>query len=257
MKTTAQIIDYLDGELSGKELENFLQNVNKDTELKEILNLHKEVDSMLKDKTALSFFEKLDEGYYHYISYKQKNDNSPPFIKNISKMRFIHMIKYAAAILIVAGLGTVLLLVNKKHYSSNQLYSMYYKPYDADIINRSAKISSNKILEGITYYQKGFYDEAYSIFSSLFEQNNTCMEALFYKALSSIGMENYEEAIQSLQILIENGNSAYTTHADWYLGLCYLKLNQTEKAVTVFNTLKDSTSHFYSVKAKEMLKKIK
>ena len=256
MKTTAQIIDYLDGKLSGKELENFLLKIETDSELKELVYLHKEVDTVLADKAALNYYEKLEKGYMNYMQ-SEEILNPTTIQRNYSRFRLNPLYKYAAVGLLLIGIGMTFILVKRKQYSPSQLYSMYYQPYDTDITIRSSSVSNSKILEGITLYQKGQYEKANEIFVKIIAEDNESMEACFYQSLSLIELERYDEAIKSLQVILESDNSAYTSHADWYLSLCYLKLNKTDQAISILQVLRDSTSHYYSIKAKEMLRKMK
>lgn len=253
MKITAKITNYLDGKLSGKELDVFLQEVKNNPELRELLYLHKEVDAAIKDKDAQRLREKLDKAYMDFIASEKASHKQKKTATGIIRLK--KYIKYAAVIAFLFA-GTFYLIINRKKLTPGQLYSMYYQPYETDVTIRSTDSETSKILEGIKLCQQGNYDEANKNFSEVLESNANCMEAHFYKAMSLMEMQKYEEAVRSLHIILEDDQSAYTTHADWYLGLCYLKMNKKDKAIRVFTIISDSTSHYYSVKACELLEKI-
>lgn len=253
MKTTAQILNYLDGTLGGNELTDFLQLMERNAEIKELVALHKEVDKALKDKAAISLREKLNQAYNEFMSRSGEETSSETKTRRITFKPFF---KYAAAILLVLGTGITYLIIKHKTYAPDQLYSMYYQPYETDIIIRSTDSGNTELMTGIEKYQNGEYSTANEIFTQLIQAGDAPEETHFFNALTLIGMENYEEAITNLEIVIRNKSTAYTTHADWYLGLCYLRLEEKEKAITIFRVLCDSTSHYYSTKAKEILNKM-
>lgn len=253
MKITAKITNYLDGKLSGKELDVFLQEVKNNPELSELLSLHKEVDAAIKDKDAQRMREKLDKAYIDFIASENASHKQKKTATGIIRLK--KYIKYAAVIALLFS-GTMYLIITRNKLSPNQLYSIYYQPYETDIAIRSTDLEKSKILEGVYLYQQGNYNEANKNFSEVVKSNPNCMEAYFYKAMSLMELQKYEEVAHSLHIILENDQSAYTTHADWYLGLCYLKMNKKNKAIRIFSIISDSTAHYYSVKAQELLEKI-
>ena len=77
----------------------------------------------------------------------------------------------------------------------------------------------------------------------------------FYSGVCYIELEQYSEAIESFEYIINDNDNLLVEQAKWYLGLIYLMNNQKNKAIDQFEKISDSTS-FYSNQAKEILKSI-
>ena len=55
--------------------------------------------------------------------------------------------------------------------------------------------------------------------------------------------------------IIEDNDNLFVDQAEWYLGLCYLKLNDTEKAIIQFSKISQSNST-YKIRSEEIIKNI-
>jgi len=65
----------------------------------------------------------------------------------------------------------------------------------------------------------------------------------------------YHEAASSFLYIIKQPDNELIYQSEWYLGLCYLKTNETDKAFTQFKKITRSNS-IYKEKAEDILKKI-
>jgi tetratricopeptide (TPR) repeat protein len=67
--------------------------------------------------------------------------------------------------------------------------------------------------------------------------------------------QNFKEAIDAFKHY--NENDIFIGYANWYTGLCYLKLNDRKNAVTYFEKTTVIGSREYKQKAREILEKLK
>ncbi|MBN1252873.1 MAG: hypothetical protein JXR51_07560 [Bacteroidales bacterium] len=72
--------------------------------------------------------------------------------------------------------------------------------------------------------------------------------------MTLIENEKYQKAIDEFNYLIINYDN-YNIESRWYLALCYLKLEKTEKAKILFKELSLS-KNYYQKSALKILKKI-
>ena len=104
-------------------------------------------------------------------------------------------------------------------------------------------------------FQNKKYKEASSLFSLYLNKNKTDESIIFYNGISLMKSDQPEEAIHAFESLISpiqrvfNAQLAYTK---WYLSLCYLDTEQTNKALPLLVSLEENDNQFNS-KAKQLL----
>ena len=69
--------------------------------------------------------------------------------------------------------------------------------------------------------------------------------------------DNYRIVINLLEQISTSVDNNYRDDANWYLSLCYLKLQKTEKALTYLERLQANPQNKYYERTKNILKGIK
>jgi tetratricopeptide (TPR) repeat protein len=246
-----RIEKYLDGELQGFELANFEAELKTNVELSDQLKLHIEVDNAIKNNDIA-------------LLKKQLMDiHSSLFIKKKITKEFIHKLNngwylMAASIILVALIGTIyLVLLKSSTYSNSDLYNKYYEPYEVVINVRSGNIESNNMfIQALQKYQSKDYTAALSIFEKIIETDSTNAACNFYGGISFMETSKYLKASKSFSSVIRQNDNLFIEQAEWYLGLCYLKINKTSSAKAIFTKIADSKS-FYQDKANSLIKNLK
>lgn len=102
-------------------------------------------------------------------------------------------------------------------------------------------------------YDAGKYNEAYS----LLNQNPTIDKVIsqFYKGILAMELRKYEEAIHCLEFVQDQQVFENYTITQWYLGLAYLKTNQSAKAKETFAKIANHDI-FRQQDAKRIVKRI-
>jgi tetratricopeptide (TPR) repeat protein len=121
---------------------------------------------------------------------------------------------------------------------NDRLYRQYYTPMeDASLISRGGESNFNTDFNrALNLYSEGDYSDAASEFSELAERDPSQAESALFLSLSNMGAGNYEESAKLLESFLTRFN-AYQPEAKWYLSLCYLKLDQPDKAIPLLAEL--------------------
>ena len=82
------------------------------------------------------------------------------------------------------------------------------------------------------------------------------MAANLYSGISLMETEKYLKASKSFQTIITNNNNLFIEQSKWYLAMCYIRMNNTNKAKTILNELVNEDS-FYKKPARKVLKELK
>ena len=245
-KSRHLISKYLDGELSSVELSRFEEVLEKDQVLQSELELYKEVEEALSDTEVLNLRAQLELIHEEYT----------PRIERIKERTTKKVFKYAiaAGIAMAVSLGTYGLFFN--HASGNRIVSQFYKPYDVTLVNRSENTSLDMVLkEGLMYYENEEYTKAIPLFNKVLKMNPKNIASNLYAGISQFEIHQYEDANASFNNVIQHNDNLYIEQADWYLGFCYLMMNEREKAIVQFTKLKDGDG-IYRKDARKILKSI-
>jgi tetratricopeptide (TPR) repeat protein len=248
MKRDRHIIQkYLDHDLSSKDMKRFEADLEASPELQSDLFLHKEIDEALADADVLSFRDQL-------TGLRKETKQSEE--KKKSSVRFTKPWHYAAtaavALILAIGLASVL----DRPLSNKDILKKYYKPYEVALINRSNNTQLDLILRHAEQlYLEGDFAEAVIYFEKVLTEQPDQIATNLYSGISYFELERYKDAGKSLNKVIEHNDNLYVEQAEWYLGLCFLATNETERARRQFARIASSNSDRRD-EAEKLMKKI-
>lgn len=248
MEQLEKIIRYLDGEVIGEEKQLFEKELETDNSLKQTLRLVQEVDQTISDEKLLTYVEKLKQA--QAIVSSEENHRS--------KVRFLTNWKILAAASVALLLG-ISVLFNFYHNrpSNDKVFASFYQRYEADLITRSdAPSEVSDLIKAIQLYDKGNYQEAITKFEAIIKLDATNTAARFFIGVSFIEMKNFSKAIENLNYVVAQNDTVFIEHAEWYLALCYIKMNRTSLAMPLLHKIANSNT-FYKVMASDILRKMK
>jgi tetratricopeptide (TPR) repeat protein len=250
MKRDRHILQkYLDNELSEKELARFEQELNASPELLVDLDLHREVDEAIADTEVLDFRAQLTD--LREESRRSENGHRV--------FRFTRPWHYAAsaalALLVAIGLATVL----GRPLSNSDLFVKYMKPYELVLTNRSIdnEFTQHLMSKAESFYLAGDFENAISYYDEVLEINAEKVEADFYKGVSNMEINQYVDASESFNRVIEHNDNLFIQKAEWYLAGCLLALDESERARRQLAMIASSSNHFYRDDAEKILKRMK
>ncbi|MBN2348879.1 MAG: hypothetical protein JXJ22_08590 [Bacteroidales bacterium] len=249
MKTTKTIERYLDGEMSGEELKDFMAELKHNDKLAQLVELHKEINESIIDDQLFAFRKNVK--YLHTQIQNKKhidiNRNSSFFSRN--------KIAIAAAITILILFSGALTIFKIGRLSSEEIFSKYYTAYNPDVVVRSENNINGGLHLAIQLYQETDFSTSFEVLQNFIKSNKNDVVANFYLAMNAMELNRMETAIQNFKFIIDNDLQPFVQHAQWYLSLCYLKTDQKELATEQLEQIIAQHSYYFE-KAKDLLKSI-
>ena len=237
---------YIAGEMGEDERKWFETELEGNENLRTEVDLRKKTELILKNQNLISLRNKLSDLEKHR---KEKE----PAVKKTGRPVYL---KYAAVITALAVVGGVVLFTGK-HTSGEEVINKYYKSYEPPASQRSASSVENADFSlALEFYNTNDYANAALFFSKVVESNPKDMQSVLMKGVSNFEDKKYPEAKMSFSTVIEENNNLFIETAKWYLALCYIKTNETEKAVSQLQGI-TYEGGIYSKDAKKILRKLK
>lgn len=243
MDYNEKMLDLFSGDLQEEEKKLLIQEYENNEEFQEDLKLQQEI---------LYTIERGDDETIDFRN--QLNDISNDFLSEKEPKRRINPSYWlaAASVIVVLGISSYLGLFRNNEYTGSQAFMEYYEPYGADLSVRGES-HYNKLDKAISFYQDGNMALAISEFERLEKENAEL--AGFFTALCQMELGEISQAKNELERIGKNA-IFYSDDIQWYLSLCYLKDNETNKASKILDDIANNNNQ-YSDKAKEILKKLK
>jgi tetratricopeptide (TPR) repeat protein len=217
---------YNAGEMSDTEKEWFLKELEGNIELRNEVDLRKRTDEVLLKQDVLSLRNKLSQ-----IEQKRKE-----VTKQVSSPGR-SFIRYAAVFAALVLIGSITILT-RKSMSNDEILNRYYKIYEPPTSQRSAQSAPDADFTlALELYNTHDYGKAAILFNKVLENKPNDMQVVLLRGVSKFEEKNYPEAKQSFDKVIENRDNLYVDQAQWYLALCYLQTNETEKAKKLFKLI--------------------
>jgi tetratricopeptide (TPR) repeat protein len=236
---------YIAGEMDETEKLWFRKEMEGNPGLREEVELRQRTDEILRKRDIIHLREKLV-----LIESKVKTGKPP-------RGPWKEIIKYAALVAGIAVLAGGLLLIPKSRLANDEIIDRYYTPYEPPSPSRSGAVLSNADYNlGLEYYKVKDYRNAAVYFSKVVRAEPRNMNSWLMNGISNFEVSNYPEAKSSFETVIEDNNNLYIDHAQWYLGLCYIKTGDTEKAKAQMSAIKNS-ENIHSTDAARILRSMK
>ncbi len=238
-----KFLDLLSGDISEEDENKLIEELERNPELQSEFRLQKEVLNTIcmGDDDTLKFRDQLRSIGNEFLNEKKKSN---------LRIRPGYWVA-AASVITLFAISTFLGLFRNDPYSGDQLFMEYYQPYSVDNYIRGG-MNLNNLDKAINLYQSGNTIAALDEFKRLTLENSELSG--FFTALCQIELGNIEEASKELEI-ISTSSIFYADHINWYLSLCYLKLDQTSEAKSKLSEIVAS-GNVYSPKAVEILNKL-
>lgn len=160
--------------------------------------------------------------------------------------------------LAAAALVAILLIIKSLVPSSepNSLFQEYYKPLNAfTSTTRGSEKQIDNFSDAVEKYNQGEYQQASVMFSELISIDQNTIKYKFFSGITQLQLGNYQLAIDQLNQVLSS-NDEFTKDAQWYLGLAYLKIGETDKAALQFKKLSEAKG-YYQKYAQDLLERLK
>ncbi|MEQ9443481.1 MAG: tetratricopeptide repeat protein [Cyclobacteriaceae bacterium] len=237
---------YLSQDMSLQERTAFEQRIKEDKVLQQEVALQQDIaagihlfggESLKKQLQAVE-----DEG--RVVSFPPKDQK-----KGGTNYLWLGIAASLSALLIVA------ILVFNRNEDPQTLYAAYYEPYP-NVVNpaeRSEGLPTDAAGQAMYYYEREEFEKAITLFTQESALDDQAYQ--FYLGVSYLGVQQAEEALTTLQPLLQDEQSAFYEPALWYTGLAQLQANQPEQAQEIFKKVVGLEGD-YTVEAQALLDKL-
>ncbi|MCK9413337.1 MAG: hypothetical protein M0Q53_13640 [Prolixibacteraceae bacterium] len=247
-QTVAGIDGYLNEDLDPEALSLFEDELMYNTELAADLNFHKEVDKAIAEADIMALRDNLRN-----IAREQHDQVNEK--RGIATPKTKKLFWYAAASVIVIMLVFTSLIRNKS-YSSQQLYANYYQPYKSgEGVSRSALSSSSGLNIALREINQGKYQEALKSMTMIPVMGRDGYSINFYSGVAYQELGEYNRAIGSFSEVVHHGDNLLVEQSEWYIGLCYLRIDERGKALEQFKLIA-SRKGFYGEQSNKLLQQL-
>lgn len=246
-RSTEEIEDYLSQELEGSLLAEFEADMLMNPGLASDVSFHRDIDRASAEGDIISLREKLQG-----ISRAEEQRGSQ--ILGLSPRRK-SLFWYAAASSIILMIVFTSLLRHKS-YTGQQLYTSYYQPYRVGSnVSRSAVSTTGAMNTALRQLEAGDCASALSTLSGIPEGTQDGFSVSFYRGVAYQELGDYRGAIGSFGEVVSHGDNLLVEQSQWYIGLCYLRLEEREKAVNQFRTIVRGKG-YYGDQSKKILQQL-
>ncbi len=246
-RSIEEIDNYLNDNMDELTLAHFEEELLSNAGLAAELSFHKEVDKAVAEQDVMALRAKL-----RGIA-MEENDRSIEKLGVSPKIKRIVWYAVASSIVVMLAFSS---LVMHKTYSNQQLYTSYYQPYkNGSNVSRSASSINNEMNIALRQLDKGNYPTALKMLQSASVKEQDGFSLRFYSGVAYQGLGDFKNAINSFNDVVRHGDNLLVEQSEWYIGLCYLKIEEREKAVKQFRYIV-SRNGFYREQSSKLLKQL-
>lgn len=244
LKHSTSIEQYLANEMDPADKAAFKKELKANPELAEELKLSLSIDTAIGRDDVIDLRQKLIAA----ILAGKQIKHEVPVVKMYNRKWW-----YAAASLVALVSVAATLYFQTSHTITNDsLFSQYYN--SENIVDQTR--GDEKIIEAVMKFQQKDFNSASALFRGILEKDNSNIAVWFYYGIANIETANYDNSINAFTTIINQNDNLYIEHAEWYLGLCFLKNNQKDKAIDQFVLVASNLDNFHRQEAKDILKKL-
>jgi tetratricopeptide (TPR) repeat protein len=243
-KHSASIEQYLANEMATSERAAFEKELRSNPDLAEELRLSQSIDAALVRDDIIDLRQKL----ITVINAGRVVKEEVPVVQMYARKWW-----YAAAsMLVLCAVAATLYLQIPRTVSNDSLFTQYYN--SENIVDQTR--GDQNIVEAVIKFQQKDFASASVLFKSILDKDNSNIAVWFYYGISNIETKNYDNSIKAFNTIIKQNDNLYIEHAEWFLGLCYLKNNQKDKAIDQFVVVASNPDNFHRQEAKNILEKL-
>ncbi len=254
---------FLQNSLSNSELEEFENLLIKDDGFGRLfIEMKTMVDGIRNAASRTTVEEKLRRLEGSDIYNISAGDNKPSTARKdgviLVFFNYLGRQKWAVAAVLTFFVAATVLLVNiNTKPSGDKLFDEYFAPFGTGGtygLLRGDSAKNDLQHQAFYYYDQEEYTLADDYFDKVLDKDSKNIMALFYSGNALLAIGRVYDAIERFKEVIDLGGGL-EIQAEWYLALCYLKINDYAKMVPLLNDI-IGTNTRYSEMARELLNKI-
>jgi tetratricopeptide (TPR) repeat protein len=210
---------------------------------KEEIELHFSAAKALQRYRVLQQVQQVHSKYLQKLPPPQSEAGSTSKLIKLASWKWI--MRIAASVLLILGGWTAYQYADT---SSTKLYSEIYQDYN---VNTDRGLGDPVTHNMVKEFQAGNYTNVIKIYAGLPVTNNREKFLAGYAYMqtgdnsTACGLFN-----QILHYNMQSQTRLYSDEAEFYAGLCHLKLKQNKKALQVFRSIHNNPDHTYHDRVK-------
>jgi tetratricopeptide (TPR) repeat protein len=102
---------------------------------------------------------------------------------------------------------------------------------------------------------KGNYSSALTLLEKASIVGNDGFSISFYSGVAYQELGQYKNAINSFTEVVRHGDNLLVEQSEWYIGLCYLRIEERDKALKQFKDIV-ARNGYYRDKSSKLLKQL-
>ncbi len=240
---------YLDGELKDQERKWYEDELLSNPDLVKDLELHRDVNQAIRETDVIRLRNQLDK-----IHATVEPEYQESITRKVVQNKYVRIA--AASVVVIVALGLFLNYILSRPADGTELFQRYYETPVLSVTVRSNAELDNLFHDAIIHYNNGEFTDALSLFEQVIEKDNSNMKAHLATGISHIEINQTKEAEESFETVIQHKDNLYVDRAEWFLALCYLKLNDLDNARQQFDTIAKNDLSYKQNEAKRILKKL-
>lgn len=253
------IEQYIDGELEGDLLIEFIEELNENTDLMAEVALRRNLNEAVGEKDIFTLREEL------YTARKSsENTEIKSIVPDTSINLFGNWKRVVAIAILLLGITGI---YNVGFNSLDKTYNSFYTTPKSSVergISVASTVDNTMNQEGQSYFAKansyfndGKYEKAIEQYKlTLGKNKQNDFASHFYLGASLQKLNRFKEAIPEYNQVIKQGDNYFIEEAEWYKSLCYLELGDKKLACQNLEAIVDKNS-YYKKDAKLVLRHLK
>lgn len=240
--------NYLLGQLSAEEAATFEQEMAADEAFRQEVEQHKKLIGAIEAEGVRQLLEQIHEEHFAEGNTEKATAKVVDFKPH--KWRNVLAIAASVSLLLVAGWW----VFTQQATPQQKLYANYFDPAEG-LPTTLGATDDPRFAEGMVSYKLGNYAEALAFWQPLLETGTANDTLNYFAGVALLAGQQPAQAIERLQPIAQQPQSAYQTDAQWYLALAYLLEGQQATAREMLQEL-SSGQHTYTQKSREILQKM-
>jgi tetratricopeptide (TPR) repeat protein len=175
------------------------------------------------------------------------------------KTPFARYLAIAASIALLTGLGWIMFLLFHPQKSAQEIYMSYYqRPDISEFTVRSEENDSGQLFwdRGLDYYASHKIKKAEAEFSKIIQMNKaaSASKAYFMLALCYMELNESQKAIQTFERVSDKSNFVYMKQ--YYSALCLIRMEKKKEAYDLLQKIVGDQNHPYRKNAIRILREL-
>lgn len=242
-----RLSDWLDGDLSGEEVEALKKDLEASEALRQELEQLKEAKQVLAAAHRNTILKDID-----------KIAAAPPKVVPLKRNR--SWLRVASILFLVAALA-LYFLVLPSQFSNTALLAQYHEPYPSsgNLLGIDQEARPNTFYKaGIRFYDQKNYAKAIEQLQQVPNNSTYYLSGQFYLANAYLAKQEATQAVPIFTQLLSNDlDASEQSRLQWYLALSHLAADQEELAKQQLSQLSENEADlFYQRKAQGLLKQL-